>query len=107
MGPHGERRSDAKLAAAAGAGEGAAFAALFERYGERIHAFCARLLGSQADAADATQETFLNLLVRLRAGGEPVRDVRAYLFTSARHASLRVLERGRRVDVTDAVPEPV
>src|SRR3954447_14941399 len=101
-------RTDAELAAAAGAGDGAAFAALYDLHGERVYSFCLRVLGSSHDAADATQETFLNVLVRLREeGAEPVSNVRAYLLTAARHASLRVLERRRTVVAAATVAEVV
>src|SRR4051812_50182294 len=89
-------RSDADLAQAAGGGDGAAFAELYDRHGESVYSFCLRVVGSPHDAADATQETFLNVFLRLQDGGEPVRNVRAYLLTAARHASLRVIERKRR-----------
>lgn len=41
--------------------EGPAFAALFERYQERVWRVCFRLLGSADDAADAAQEVFVRL----------------------------------------------
>jgi RNA polymerase sigma factor (sigma-70 family) len=98
-------RSDAELARAVAGGRPAAFADLYERYADPIHEFCVRMLGPGADAADATQETFLNVLARLVSGGRPIRDVRAYLFTSARHACARVAERRRRLSPVESVPE--
>ncbi len=55
--------SDEDLAAEAAreGSEGPAFAALFERYEERVWRVCFRLLGSAEDAADAAQEVFVRL----------------------------------------------
>lgn len=55
--------SDEALAAEAAreGSEGPAFAALFERYEERVWRVCFRLLGNADDAADATQEVFVRL----------------------------------------------
>src|SRR5689334_19127075 len=98
--------SDAELAAAAGGGDGAAFAELYDRHGEAVYSFCLRVLGSRHDAADATQETFLRVLERLRdAAAEPISNVRAYLLTAARHASWRVLERRKKMASAESVPE--
>lgn len=51
------------------------------------------LLRNRADAEDALQEVFVRLASRLR-WGDPIDDVRAYLFVSARNEALRAL--GRR-----------
>lgn len=55
--------SDEHLAAEAAreGSQGPAFAALFERYEERVWRVCFRLLGSAEDAADAAQEVFVRL----------------------------------------------
>src|SRR4051812_1695254 len=98
--------SDAELAAAAGGGDGAAFAELYDRHGASVYSFCLRVLGSPHDATDATQETFLSVLERLRdPEAEPIENLRAYLLTSARHASWRVLERRKKIVSDTAVPD--
>jgi hypothetical protein len=56
---------EAALAQRAAAGEGDAFANLYERYESRVLNLCFRILGSQDDAADAAQEAFVNVLRRL------------------------------------------
>lgn len=57
------QHSDEQLAAEAAreGSEGPAFAALFERYEERVWRVCFRLLGNADDAADAAQEVFVRL----------------------------------------------
>ncbi len=96
---------EAGLAQAAAAGDGAAFAELYDRYEKRIFNFCLRIVGTPEDAADATQETFLSVFSRLRQRDAPVRNFAAYLYTVARHASATVLDRRRRVEPVDALPE--
>jgi RNA polymerase sigma factor (sigma-70 family) len=84
---------DSRLAAAAAAGDRAAFADLYSRYESRVYNICLRITGNPDDAADATQEAFLGVLRRLREGERPVRSFAAYLFTSARHAAAKVSQR--------------
>jgi DNA-directed RNA polymerase specialized sigma24 family protein len=48
-----------ELVRAAGAGDPAAVAALWDAYGPRVYAFCRRMLGSPDAAADAAQDAFL------------------------------------------------
>jgi RNA polymerase sigma factor (sigma-70 family) len=96
---------DADLLAQAAQGSREAFAVLYDRHDRRIYDFCLRLTGSPHDAADATQETFLAVLRRVRSGGKPIDDVERYLCTAARHASYRLLERRRRVDLPGELPE--
>lgn len=57
------QHSDELLAAEAAreGSEGPAFAALFERYEERVWRVCYRLLDNADDAADAAQEVFVRL----------------------------------------------
>ena len=52
------------MARAAAAGDGAAFAALYERYEQRAFNLAYRITGSEADAADATQQAFLRTTMR-------------------------------------------
>ena len=79
---------EARLARAAAAGDGQAFAALYDEYEGRIYNFCLRLVGGPEDAADATQDAFLKVLQRL-PNIPPDRELNfgAYLFTAARNAS--------------------
>jgi RNA polymerase sigma-70 factor, ECF subfamily len=64
-----DERSDRELLAAYvdardRAGRDAAFLTLVERYERRIYGICLRYFGDHDDAADATQDTFLNLARR-------------------------------------------
>lgn len=56
-----ERRDDATLARAAGAGDRDALEALLERHLDRVHAICRRILGHPEDARDAAQEALISV----------------------------------------------
>jgi RNA polymerase sigma factor (sigma-70 family) len=93
------------LARRAVAGDGDAFAELYSRYEKRAYNLCLRIVGSEADAADATQEAFVSVLRRLpKLEG---RDLAfgSYLFTSARHACYDLIERRRRAEPSDEIAE--
>jgi hypothetical protein len=53
----GDSRSDAELVAAAMAGDRGAFAAIYDRYADRLHDFCWSLLRDRDEAADATERS--------------------------------------------------
>jgi RNA polymerase sigma-70 factor, ECF subfamily len=62
---------EAKLIAAARSGSTAAFEQLYRAHSARVYGLCLRLSDSQADAQDATQETFIKAwraLVSFRGG---------------------------------------
>jgi RNA polymerase sigma factor (sigma-70 family) len=100
---------DEALARRAAAGDGDAFATLYDRYERRAYNLCYRITGSAEDAADATQETFMAVLERLpRLEGREL-NFGSYLLTAARNASYDVIARRKRVrpagDIADsAVP---
>jgi RNA polymerase sigma factor (sigma-70 family) len=85
--------SDSALAARAAAGDDAAFADLYRRHHLRVYRYCRRLLRCPEDAADATQQTFLNMHRRLAKGYPPSASVGGYLLRVAQHASFEVHER--------------
>jgi RNA polymerase sigma-70 factor (ECF subfamily) len=96
---------EAALARRAAAGDGEAFAALYERYASRTLNLCYRILGSRDDAADATQEAFVSVLRRLpKLEG---RDLAfgSYVFTSARNACYDLIERRKRTEPSEDIPE--
>jgi RNA polymerase sigma-70 factor (ECF subfamily) len=96
---------EARLAHAAAAGDGAAFAALYDAYESRIFNFCARLVGNEADAADATQDAFLKVLQRLPKLADRELNFGAYLFTAARNASYDIIGRRKRAEPVEDVGE--
>jgi RNA polymerase sigma factor (sigma-70 family) len=88
---------DARLVAASLAGDRAAFAAIYDRYADRLHDFCASMLRNREEAADATQDTFVVAAERL--GQLRDRDrLRPWLYAIARSQALRRLRERRRFD---------
>ncbi len=102
-----EERSaeEAGLAQRAVQGDGDAFATLYGRYEKRAYNLCLRILGSEDDAADATQEAFVSVLRRLPKLEGRELAFGSYLFTSARHACYDLIERRKRAEPSDAIPE--
>jgi len=97
---------DGELASLAVAGDGDAFAALYDRYERRVFGFCLRMLGSEDAAADATQETFMRLLARLPAlRGRDLNFV-AYALRTARNACYDALASSKRLEPVAEAPEP-
>lgn len=89
---------DRELAELSVAGDGDAFAQLYDRHERRVYGFCLRMLGTPDDAAEATQETFMRLLRRLPAlEGRDVNFV-AYALTTARNACYDTIAARRRVE---------
>ncbi len=78
------------------AGDQSAFAALYDRYFNRVYDFLARMLRNPSDAADVTQETFIQAMTAL-AGLKKPEGFKSWLFTIARNQALNRLERGKRV----------
>jgi RNA polymerase sigma factor (sigma-70 family) len=89
-------RSDAELVAAAVAGDRGAFAAIYDRYADRLHDFCWSLLRDRDEAADATQDAFLVAAERLGQLRDPER-LRPWLYAVARSQALRRARARQRV----------
>lgn len=83
-------------------GEPMAFAAFYDRHAPGMLAVARAMLGSQADAEDAVQQTFLNLF-QARRGFSRAQSPRAYAFAALRNAALRIRDRRR----DDVLPEDV
>ncbi|MGN6694194.1 MAG: RNA polymerase sigma factor, partial [Aquihabitans sp.] len=97
------RVDDAQLVAAARAGDRDAFAAIFDRYAPRVHAFCTRLLNEPHTASDATQDTFVTASQRLDQLRDPS-ALRAWLYAIARNECTRHgRSRARAVPTEDSV----
>jgi RNA polymerase sigma factor (sigma-70 family) len=96
---------EARLARAAGAGDAAAFATLYERYERRAYNLAYRLCGSEYDAAEAMQEAFVGMMQRLPKLADRNLDFRAYLFAATRNACFDLIRKRTRTRPTDAIPE--
>jgi RNA polymerase sigma-70 factor, ECF subfamily len=97
---------EARLAERAIRGDANAFAELYGRYEKRAYNLCLRILGSEDEAADATQDAFVNVLRRLPKLEGRELAFGSYLFTSARHACYDLIEKRRRAEPTEEPPEP-
>jgi RNA polymerase sigma factor (sigma-70 family) len=96
---------DAVLVQEAAAGGGASYAALYDRYAQQVYNYCLRLTGSPDDAADATQDAFVNVLARLHKDDRPVLEFSSYLFAAARNESYALMRRRSRAQPAEDVPE--
>ena len=97
--------SDERLVGAARAGDERAYERIYERHARELLSFCRHMLGSQSDAEDAVQQTFLKAFPRLAESRRPI-AIRPWLFTIARHECISMLRRAR-VRVPDpAMAEP-
>ncbi|HEV2873316.1 MAG TPA: sigma-70 family RNA polymerase sigma factor, partial [Actinomycetota bacterium] len=89
---------------AATAGDRGAFAAIYDRYADRLHDFCWSVLRDRDEAADATQDAFLVAAERLGQLRDPER-LRPWLYAVARSQALRRVRARSRLapeeDMTD------
>lgn len=95
-------RTDAELIAALRGGEPAAFDELYRRHRGWVVRLARRVTGSDSDALDVLQETFLYLL-RKAPGLELRARMTTFLFPVVRNLALA---RRRRRGTADAGPEP-
>lgn len=88
-------------------GDGGAFAALYDRYVERVYRFVLyRVGGDQALAEDITSEVFLRALRKIRGFTWQGRDVGAWFLTIARNLVLDHFKSGRvRLEILGAEGE--
>jgi len=96
---------EARLAKAAAAGDGNAFATLYERYERRAYNLAYRLTTSEEDAADAVQDAFVNVMRRLPKLEGRELAFGSYLFTATRNASYDLMQKRKRSQPSDAIPE--
>jgi len=83
-----DARGDAGLARAATAGDRGAFAAIYDRYADRLHDFCWSVVRDREEAADATQDAFVAAAERLGQLRDPER-LRPWLYAVARGQAFR------------------
>ncbi len=96
---------EARLGRAAAAGDGGAFAVLYERYAQRAFNLAYRVAGSEADAADAVQEAFLSVMRGMPrlVDREPVFGF--YLFTATHNACHDLMGRRKRGRLSETMLE--
>ncbi len=96
---------DGVLVQEAAAGGRESYGSLYDRYSEQVYNYCLRLTGSPDDAADATQDAFVNVLRRLQDDDRPVLDFASYLFAAARNESYALMRRRSRAHPSEEAPE--
>ena len=93
------------LAKNAAAGDGAAFALLYDAYEQRIFNFCFRILGNRHDAEDATQDAFVRMLKRLPEMDSKDLEFGPYLFTTARNVTYDMIGKRKTAQPVEEIPE--
>ncbi len=85
---------DERLALRVGDGDERAFAAIYDRYHQRLYRYCRPLVGNDADAQDALQSAFTSALVALRRGQRDA-PLRPWLYRIVHNEAMSVLRRRR------------
>jgi RNA polymerase sigma factor (sigma-70 family) len=91
---------DAALVLAARSGDRDALAAIYDRYGDRLHDYCWSILRDRDEAADAFHDAFCIAAQRLDQLREPSK-LRPWLYAIARHEALRRATARRRQQPTE------
>jgi RNA polymerase sigma factor (sigma-70 family) len=99
-------RTDAELVAGVLAGDREAFAAVYDRYADRLYDFCASVLRDRHEAEDAVQDTFVLAAQRLAQLNDPER-LRPWLYAVARSVALRKARTRKRVVLDTEVGDMV
>jgi RNA polymerase sigma factor (sigma-70 family) len=97
-------RTDEQLAVGYTHGETVCFEELVRRYTDPIYAFTLRMVGRPEDAADLTQEVFVQLLKSL-PGARTDAPLRPWIFVIARNKCLDHLKRRRALPFSDVAGE--
>ena len=95
---------DAALVAAARSGDGSAWGAIYDRYADKLHDHCHRILRDRDEAADALHDAFIAASRHLDQLREPSR-LRPWLYSICRHEALRRARQRSRVELTDEVDD--
>ncbi|MCW2560445.1 MAG: hypothetical protein JWP55_4409 [Mycobacterium sp.] len=95
---------DAALARAAAAGDRSAFAAIYDRYADRLHDFCVGMLRDREAAADCVQDVFVTAATKLAQLREPDR-LRSWLYAIARSEALARIRARKREQLSEELPE--
>ena len=86
--------SDERLARRAARGDEHAFAAIFDRYHQRLYRYCLAIVGRSEDAQDALQNTMVKAL-RALPGEERRIELKPWLYRVAHNESIDLLRRRR------------
>jgi len=97
-------RTDQELIAAANAGDGDSFEALYYRYREWVTGLAYRLTGDHALALDVLQETFLYFLQKF-PGFVLTCQLKTFLYPAVRNLSIAARRKAQRAQGDAAVPE--
>jgi RNA polymerase sigma factor (sigma-70 family) len=95
---------DAALVQAARSGDGSAWADIYDRYADKLHDHCHRILRDRDEAADALHDAFIAASAHLDQLRDPAR-LRPWLYSICRHEALRRVRRRDRVELTDQVDD--
>jgi RNA polymerase sigma factor (sigma-70 family) len=95
---------DASLVEAALGGDGSAWGAIYDRYADKLHDHCHRILRDRDEAADALHDAFIAASRNLGQLRDPSR-LRPWLYSICRHEALRRAKQRARVELTDEVDE--
>lgn len=95
---------DAVLAVAAARGDRSAFAAIYDRYSDRLYDFCAGMLRDSDAAADCVQDVFVDAATQLGALRDPSR-LRSWLYAIARNHALARIRARKREMPSDELPD--
>jgi len=86
--------SDVQLTRRAAGGDERAFAAIFDRYHQRLYRYCLAIVGEAQDAQDALQNTMVRVL-RALPGEERKLELKPWLYRIAHNESIELLRRRR------------
>jgi RNA polymerase sigma factor (sigma-70 family) len=98
--------SDAALVARLRSRDRTAWEEVYTLYNERLYKFAYHLTGNPHDSADLVQETFLRVLPKLESLDPETLDLGAYLFATERNLFLKSIERTKRQQPVEEIPEP-
>jgi RNA polymerase sigma factor (sigma-70 family) len=83
---------DERLARLVGTGSERAFAAIYDRYHQRLYRFCRSIVRDDADAQDALQSTLASAFVALKRGQRDA-PLRPWLFRIAHNEAISLIRR--------------
>jgi RNA polymerase sigma factor (sigma-70 family) len=86
--------ADLRLSRRAVKGDDRAFAAIFDRYNQRLYRYCLAIVGNPQDAQDALQNTMVKVLRTLPGEERPI-ELKPWLYRIAHNESIELLRRRR------------